>query len=116
MKMSLMQIRQLEPNADGVLTGPILEEQMAKDIDDGLIPTFVVGTLGTTGFCAYDDITTITGACRKMESDKRLIWVHVDSAYVGSMLVLPEERGHILDGVGQVDSFNTNLSKGFFVS
>ena len=84
---------------------------MQKDLQNGLIPSFVVATLGTTGICAYDDIKSITEACRNFEEKNRPIWVHVDSAYAGSMLVLPEERKNYLDGVENVDSFNTNLSK-----
>ena len=52
--MSLMQIRRVDPGPDGILTGPILKAQMVKDIENGLIPAFVVATLGTTGLCAFD--------------------------------------------------------------
>ena len=78
----------------------------------GLIPCFVIVTLGTTGICAFDDLQSITKVCREMETETKPIWIHVDSAYAGSMFALPECRGSLLDGAEMVDSFNTNLSKG----
>lgn len=111
-QMCLMKIRSIEPDLDGILTGQLIKEQMIKDIDAGLIPSFVIATLGTTGLCAFDDIKSITEVCRELETKTRPIWIHVDSAYAGSMLVLPDKRGKLLDGVDQVNTFNTNLSKG----
>ena len=65
---------------------------MENNLQNGLIPSFVVATLGTTGICAYDDLKSITEACRNFENESRPIWIHVVSAYAGSMLVLPEEK------------------------
>ena len=41
-----MQVRRVDPGPDGTLTGSILNDQMVKDIADGLVPAFVVATLG----------------------------------------------------------------------
>ena len=37
---------------------------MNSDLESGLIPAFVVVTLGTTGLCAFDDLDGVAKAVR----------------------------------------------------
>lgn len=58
--------------------------------------TQVVGTLGTTGCCSFDNIEELGEVC-----EKEGVWLHVDAAYAGNALICPEYQ-HLLKGV-QVD-------------
>lgn len=87
------------------LRGKTLLEAMKKDEEAGLIPFYVVATLGTTGTCAFDDIEEIGPICQKGN-----IWLHIDAAYAGAALACPEYR-HLMPGINFADSFNFNLHK-----
>ena len=63
-KMSLMQCRPIDGGKDARLEADELIAQMTKDLQNGLIPTFVVVTLGTTGLCAFDDLNGVAKAVR----------------------------------------------------
>ena len=59
-----------------------LEKQIKQDIKDGLIPSFCCVTVGTTSSTAVDDVAAIGKICKKYK-----IWMHVDSAFVGSSCI-----------------------------
>lgn len=84
---------------------PKLLEQIAKDKAEGLTPTFICGTVGTTNVGATDDIKKI-GEIAGTEK----MWFHIDAAYAGSLCILPELRNK-LDGVELCTSLNVNSSK-----
>lgn len=75
-------MRMLKADKSGRMTGPILAEAMAEDIAQGLIPCYVVATLGTTGTCAFDCLEELGPICN--END---IWLHVDAAYAGTRAI-----------------------------
>jgi aromatic-L-amino-acid decarboxylase len=70
----------------------------------------VVVALGTTGTLAVDPLKPLAGICHKHD-----IWLHVDAAYAGTALVLPELRD-MIDGIEQVDSFVFNPHKWMFTN
>jgi len=74
-----MRMRLLKSNDGGQLTGPTLAKAMAEDVAKGLIPCYVVATLGTTGVCAFDLLEQLGPVCN--END---VWLHVDAAYAGT--------------------------------
>jgi len=78
-----MPMRMLKADESGRMTGPILAEAMAEDVARGLIPCYVVATLGTTGTCAFDCLEELGPICN--END---IWLHVDAAYAGTRAVV----------------------------
>jgi aromatic-L-amino-acid decarboxylase len=82
-----------------------LDEMIAADLTDGLIPACVVATVGTTSAAAVDPLEPIGAIC-----ERRGAWLHVDAAYAGTAAILPEKRW-ILDGVERVDSFVFNPHK-----
>lgn len=83
-----------------------LEAAMAGDVAAGLVPCFVVATLGTTSSGAFDDLVGVVAAARPHNA-----WVHVDAAWAGSAFVCPELRPGRLDGVDGADSFDFNPHK-----
>jgi aromatic-L-amino-acid decarboxylase len=87
-----------------------LEEQIIRDTGEGLQPCAVVATLGTTGTLAVDPLEKIARVCRKYG-----LWLHVDAAYAGSALLLPEYRW-MIDGIDGVDSFVFNPHKWMFTN
>lgn len=87
-----------------------LEEAIQKDISEGHTPLFVVAALGTTGTGAIDPLQPTAAICREKN-----IWLHVDAAWAGTALVLPEQR-HMIKGIEDVDSFVFNPHKWMFTN
>ncbi|KAG1689121.1 Histidine decarboxylase [Nymphon striatum] len=87
----------------------LLQESIQNDKQNGLIPFFVCGTLGTTGACAFDNLEEIGPICKKED-----MWIHVDAAYAGSAFTCPEFRV-FMKGIEYADSFTFNPSKWLMV-
>lgn len=103
-------MRLLSTDKNGSLRGCTLLDAIKKDRNDGLIPCCVVGTLGTTGTCAFDNLEELGEIC-----EKEHIWLHVDAAYAGSAFACPEYR-YLMKGVEYADSFNFNPHKWMLVN
>lgn len=88
----------------------LLEEKIKADIQKGYQPCAVVGTIGTTGTLAVDSIDDIGTLCKKYN-----LWFHVDAAYAGTALLLPE-YGWMVKGIEKVDSFVFNPHKWMFTN
>ncbi|XP_005396658.1 PREDICTED: aromatic-L-amino-acid decarboxylase isoform X1 [Chinchilla lanigera] len=87
-----------------------LQEALQRDKAAGLIPFFVVATLGTTNCCSFDNLLEVGPICNEED-----MWLHIDAAYAGSAFICPEFR-HLLDGVEFADSFNFNPHKWLLVN
>jgi len=87
-----------------------LEQAINQDITNGLKPLCVVAALGTTGTVAIDPIKEIGKLCAKYN-----IWFHVDAAYLGNALILPEYQ-HLIEGIELVDSLVFNPHKWLFTN
>ena len=87
-----------------------LEAAIQKDIAAGYVPLLVVAAIGTTGSVAIDPLRTIGEICKKYQ-----LWLHVDAAYAGSALILPEMR-YLNDGIELADSFVFNPHKWLFTN
>ena len=59
-----MQCQKIDVEEDARLEPEKLISQMKNDLQEGLIPAFVVVTLGTTGLCAFDDLNGVALAVR----------------------------------------------------
>ena len=90
------------------LSAALLQSQIEKDVEEGYIPCCVVTTLGTTGTVAVDPIADIANICNKFK-----VWHHIDAAFAGSAMILPEYR-YMLDGIELADSFVFNPHKWLF--
>lgn len=82
-----MPMRLLPSDRDARLRGETLKAAIQKDREDGLIPCYVVATLGTTGTGAFDALEELGEVCR----DEGL-WLHVDAAYAGTAFICEEYR------------------------
>jgi aromatic-L-amino-acid decarboxylase len=81
-----------------------------EDISNGFRPLCVVAALGTTGTLAIDPLKPLAEICREYD-----LWLHVDAAFAGTALVLPEHRW-MIEGIEQVDSFVFNPHKWMFTN
>ncbi|XP_011693364.1 PREDICTED: aromatic-L-amino-acid decarboxylase-like isoform X2 [Wasmannia auropunctata] len=100
-----MPMRLLSVDDKCSLRGETLKKAVEEDLEKGLIPCYVVATLGTTGTCAFDNIDEIGPICEEYN-----LWLHIDAAYAGAAFVCPEFR-HLMSGVQYADSFNVNAHK-----
>ncbi|XP_052795387.1 cysteine sulfinic acid decarboxylase-like [Mya arenaria] len=82
-----------------------LEMEIEKSVLEGLEPFMVVATAGTTVYGAYDPIADISGICEKYG-----IWLHVDGAWGGSVLLSKTHR-HLMEGIEKADSLTWNAHK-----
>ncbi|XP_053960174.1 3,4-dihydroxyphenylacetaldehyde synthase 2 [Anastrepha ludens] len=104
-KLAAIPIKLLPTKEDCVLRAEELIAALKEDLSSGRIPTICIATLGTTGTCAYDDITALASICQRYK-----IWLHVDAAYAGAALAL-DEYNHLRQGLDNIDSLNINLHK-----
>jgi len=82
-----------------------LEKAILADKAAGFVPLCVIAALGTTSSVAMDCIAEIAEIC-----EKYAIWLHIDAAYAGSAMLLPEYRHHLL-GIEKADSYVFNPHK-----
>ncbi len=87
-----------------------LKEAIQSDIDNGMIPLFVVAAIGTTGTAAIDPLNQISDICKEFN-----IWLHVDAAYAGTAFILPEYR-QFMEGIEAADSCVFNPHKWMFTN
>ncbi|MGE5321826.1 MAG: pyridoxal phosphate-dependent decarboxylase family protein [Actinomycetota bacterium] len=85
-----------------------LEAAIAEDKKNGIRPMCIVGIFGTTNTGAVDDIR----ALRAM-ADREGMWLHVDAAYGGGML-LSHEWPMTNEGLETADSITIDPHKWFY--
>ncbi|KAJ9638950.1 hypothetical protein H2199_006811 [Coniosporium tulheliwenetii] len=73
---------------------------------EGKVPYYLTVSLGTTSTCAVDAFEEIAGVLKEWPD----VWVHVDAAYAGAALVLPEYQ-HLTKAFVHFDSFDMNMHK-----
>ncbi|WP_446664646.1 pyridoxal phosphate-dependent decarboxylase family protein [Flexivirga sp. B27] len=105
---------------DAVVTVPVderrrmradaLQAAIAAARDDGLVPMAVVATAGTTDFGAIDPLREIAEILQRQPDP---VWMHVDAAYGGGLLVSPGRRA-LLDGIERAHSVTVDFHKSFF--
>ncbi len=88
----------------------LLREAITADIAAGFMPLCVVAAIGTTGCTAIDPLEEIAEICEEFG-----VWLHVDAAYAGTALLLPEYRW-MIDGIEKADSFVFNPHKWMFTN
>jgi aromatic-L-amino-acid decarboxylase len=98
-------LRKIPVDDDQAMLAAELDRVIAADIAAGLTPVCVVAALGTTGASGFDPLRDVGEVCRRHG-----VWLHVDAAWAGSALLLPEVRW-MIDGVEQADSFVFNPHK-----
>jgi aromatic-L-amino-acid decarboxylase len=81
-----------------------------RDIKNRMVPLCIIATLGTTGSTAVDPLAKIAQVASGYN-----LWLHVDAAFVGTALLLPEYQW-MIRGIDQVDSFVFNPHKWMFTN
>ncbi len=85
-----------------------LSAAILADIALGYLPFCVVATVGTTSTTSVDDVEAIAEICQTHS-----LWLHVDAAYAGSAMIVPELQHHFR-GAEKADSIVTNPHKWLF--
>jgi len=86
-----------------------LDRTLAALADAGHEVAAVVALAGTTDHGAIDPLRAVGEVCRRHD-----VWMHVDAAYGGGLLVSPTRRG-LLDGIELADSVTVDFHKTFFL-
>lgn len=97
-------------NEDFSMNTEALALAIEKDIQTGKRPLCVVATIGTTSSTAFDNVEKIAQITQKYR-----IWLHIDAAYAGTAMLLPEYR-YMIRGIEQADSYVFNPHKWMFVN
>lgn len=98
-------VRMIATDAEGRMDNAVLREAIKEDIAKGFHPILINCTAGTTVLGAFDNLVDAAAIAKEFN-----IWLHVDGAYGGSVLLSDKYR-HLVDGVEQVDSFTLNAHK-----
>ena len=91
-------VRWIETNNEQQMDLVALEKQIVTDLAEKHLPFLVVGTAGTVGTGAIDDLPEIAAICKKYN-----LWFHVDGAYGAPSVVLPNASIQ-LKGLREADS------------
>ena len=78
-------LRPLPTNENFQVNVDALEDAIAQDKTNGILPMAIVGVFGTTNTGAIDDIREL-----RRIADREKMWLHVDAAYGGGMLLSHE--------------------------
>jgi len=83
----------------------LLEQQIEADLKKDKAPFMVIGTAGTTGAGAIDDLVGIHEIANKHD-----LWFHIDGAY-GGAAVLNEDLKPVVNGIDLSDSITFDAHK-----
>jgi L-2,4-diaminobutyrate decarboxylase len=92
----------------GAMSADLLARHITELRRHGFEPLAIVATAGTTDFGAIDPLAAIG----RIAAHER-IWLHVDAAYGGALLMSPRFRQR-LHGLAQADSITLDFHKAFF--
>jgi aromatic-L-amino-acid decarboxylase len=106
--LGLENVVHVASDADFRLRPEMLARAILADRAQGFRPLAVVATAGTTSMTSVDPIADIAAICQR-ES----LWLHVDGAYGGSAMAVPEMRP-LFAGLEKADSLVVNPHKWLF--
>lgn len=86
-----------------------LKQQIVTDQENDCIPLMIVGTAGTTGEGAIDDLQALRTIANAEEA-----WFHVDAAY-GGAITISERYKRWVAGIELSDSITLDLHKWFSI-
>src|SRR5438552_5821425 len=101
-------LRALPTDSDFQVRLDALENAIAQDKKDGVRPMCIVGVFGTTNTGAVDNIREL-----RRIADREHMWLHVDAAYGGGML-LSHEWPMRNRGLERADSVTIDPHKWFY--
>ncbi len=82
-----------------------LQLAINEDREQGFIPAGIIACIGATGIGAIDPLKAIGIIAQKED-----IYLHVDAAWAGSAMILPEQQHH-MQGIELADSYVFNPHK-----
>jgi aromatic-L-amino-acid decarboxylase len=103
-------LRKIPVDDLGAMIPDLLSQAITEDLARGRTPLCVVAAIGTTGSTAIDPLGAIGPICRAHG-----VFLHVDAAYAGTALLLPEMRS-MITGIEHADSFVFNPHKWMFTN
>ncbi|PSN41074.1 hypothetical protein C0J52_10612 [Blattella germanica] len=98
--------RRLHTRSRGRMIPSELERLILERKAKGHIPFFVNATAGTTVLGAFDPIEPIADICQKYK-----LWLHIDAAWGGGLLLSRKYRHPKLSGIERSDSVTWNPHK-----
>jgi aromatic-L-amino-acid decarboxylase len=98
-------LRQIPVDENFAMRADALAAAIAADLAAGIRPACIVACIGTTGVGACDPLAAIAAIAKAHD-----IFLHVDAAWAGNALILPEQR-HLIEGIEAADSFVFNPHK-----
>lgn len=98
-------VRSVPVDDEGRMQPQALARMIEEDRAAGAVPVMIVATAGTTVLGAFDPLPAVADV-----AERAGVWLHVDAAYGGSILLSPRHRG-LLDGCGRADSLTWDAHK-----
>ena len=98
-------VRWIPTDAEFAMRPDALRDAVRRDRRAGRLPFAVVGTFGTTSSGAVDPIARLAALCRRER-----LWLHVDGAYGGSLVLAPRFR-RLWGALGRADSLTLDPHK-----
>ncbi len=108
--LGLQNLRHIEVDENFAMRPEALRRQILQDRLAGLVPCFVIATVGTTASNAIDPLPEIGRICQELG-----LWLHIDAAMAGTAAICPEYR-HLQNGVELADSYAFNPHKWMFTN
>jgi len=97
---------QVKCDSKGRMIPEELEKLIIRHKSEGHLPFFVNCTTGTTVYGAFDPINPIADIC-----EKHHIWLHIDAAWGGGLLMSRRYRGTRFAGIERANSVTWNPHK-----
>jgi aromatic-L-amino-acid/L-tryptophan decarboxylase len=98
-------VRQVPADRWHRMDAAALDQMIRADVADQRVPLLIVATAGTTDAGAIDPIADVARV-----GTRHGAWVHVDAAWGGAAILVPEIRG-ALRGIDQADSITFDPHK-----
>jgi aromatic-L-amino-acid/L-tryptophan decarboxylase len=98
-------VRQVPADRWHRIDAAALDQLIRVDVAAQRVPLLIVATAGTTDAGVVDPIADVVGVGRRHG-----VWVHVDAAWGGAAILVPEIRG-ALQGIDQADSITFDPHK-----
>lgn len=98
-------VRWIPTDPEFSLRPDLLAAQIRRDRRAGRLPFCVIGTFGTTSSGAVDPIARLARLCRRER-----LWLHVDAAYGGSIILAPRLR-RLWSAIRRADSLTFDPHK-----
>lgn len=103
-------VRKIATNSEQAMRYDALQRAIGNDRALGIVPACVVACLGATGLGSIDPLAKIGALCKRER-----VFLHVDAAWAGAALILPEQR-HLASGIEAADSVVWNPHKWLFTN